>query len=120
MVSRLLGSHTWQIEAGVVAFVLLAVFVTTGAAWKELIGSAAVFVTFMHAQVADRMAEQQKQMTTPSVECWPWLQRYYVTKEVLWLVYFALSQTWAALAGVFVFLLYPLWRRHYLGKYSHD
>ena len=75
--------------------------------------AAAVLFTFMHAQIADRMREKQAEMERPSVECWPWLQRYFYAKEILWFAYFTLSQTWSALVGVFVFMVYPLWRSSY-------
>ena len=111
--SEFFDRYSWQIEAGVCAAVLLVTVVLTGGAWIEIIGSAAVFFTFMHAQVADAMAQNESRKTTPDVHCHAWLGRYFMTKEVLWLLYFCLSQAWAALAGVFVFLIYPLWRRYY-------
>jgi hypothetical protein len=45
------------------------------------------------------------------VECYRWARRYFVTKELFWCAYFALRGSWSALAGVGLFLLYPLWRR---------
>lgn len=109
----LVDKYTWQCEAAFVAFVLAVVVLSTGNHFKEWVGSGAVFFSFMHAQIADRMKEKQAAMEKPSVECWPFLQRYFYTKEALWFVYFVLSETWSALVGVFVFMLYPLWRKYY-------
>lgn len=111
--SGFVNRYTWQIEASAVASVLLAVLAVKGFSWTELAGSAAVFVTFMHAQVADRLADSQADMEMPSVECWRWARRYFVGKEALWFVYFLAMKAWAALAGVLIFLLYPYWRKVY-------
>lgn len=105
--------YTWQIEAAFVFLVLLAVIIATGGRWVEYIGATAVFFSFMHAQVSDRMAEAQADMPVPSVECYRWSQRYFFIKEAMWLVYFVSLQAWSALVGVGVFLLYPVWRRYY-------
>jgi hypothetical protein len=103
---------TYHIEAVVVAVVLIATVLVSGRQVKEWVGALAVFFTFMHAQVADRMAEKQASMVEPSVTCYPFLTRYYAAKEFLWILYFALSQTWSALAGGVIFLLYPFWRKY--------
>ena len=108
--------QTWHKEAAVVAIVLIATVVSTGGSLKEWVGSLAVFFTFMHAQVANDMAEAQEDMPKPSVACYPKARQYFFAKEFLWLVYFTLSQTWAALAGVFVFLMFPMWRKYYRAR----
>lgn len=102
---------TWHAELAVVAVVLTAVVIATGAAAVEWIGAAAVLGTFAHAQVADRLAEKDAAREKPSVECHKWATRYLVGKESLWLVYFLIHQSWSALAGVGLFLAFPLWRR---------
>lgn len=111
--SKFVNQYTWQIEAAVVGMSLLAVIVLSGGRWEEYIGAVAVFFTFMHAQVGMYMADAQREMPQPTVECWRWAQRYFFIKEVLWLVYFVLLHAWSALAGVGLFLIYPLWRRYY-------
>ena len=108
-----LNIRTWQYEAAFVAVVLAAVAYFTGNDIKEWIGAAAVLFSFMHAQVSDRMAEEQAAMPVPSVECHSKAGRYFLAKEALWFVYFVMSQTWAALVGVGIFLIYPFWRRYY-------
>lgn len=105
--------YTWQVEASVVGIVLAATAFLTGNELREWIGAGAVLFTFMHAQVADRLAEAQEEKPKPDVPCWKWAQRYFFAKETLWLVYFIMSQTYSALAGVIIFLIYPFWRKFY-------
>lgn len=109
---------TWHAEAGVVALVLTATVAVSGFHFREWVGALAVLFTFMHAQVADRMAEKQAAMAVPSVECYPFSTRYYLAKEVLWIAYFIMSQTWTALAGGVIFLFYPFWRRYWRRKHQ--
>lgn len=119
---------TWKVEMLVVTAILLAVnYFTHGVHLSiELVGSAAVLLTFGHAQIADRLAEAENQRARdaalsvyPSteakikVECFRKLWWYYVGKESCWLVYFACTHAYSALVGVFVFLAYPVWRRIY-------
>jgi hypothetical protein len=111
--SRFLEKYTWQIEAAVVGVSLLMVVVFSGGKSVEYLGAVAVFFTFMHAQVGMYMADAQREMPTPAVQCWRWAQRYFFIKEVLWLGYFVLLHAWSALAGVALFLLYPAWRKYY-------
>ena len=102
---------TWHFELVFVATVLAMVVIASGAAPVEWLGAAAVTLTFAHAQVADRLAERDAAREKPSVECHRWATRYLVTKESLWLVYFVLHHSWSALAGVGLFLAFPIWRR---------
>lgn len=121
---------TWQAELLVVLMVLSLTVIYTGGAWVEWLGAAAVLAGFAHAQVSDRLAEGAKlneaiarqaekwewaaaEARTHNVHCWRWSLRYFVTKEALWLVYFVAHRSWSALAGVAVFLAYPVWRRWY-------
>lgn len=106
---------TWHFEASFVALVLLIVIVGTGGPWIEWVGSAAVFFGFCYASVSFRMSEQvayhEQQTGVTVVSCYKWSTRYYFLKEVLFFAYFAGIGAWSALVGVFVFILYPLWRR---------
>lgn len=104
---------TWHLELGVVAVVLAIVVIVTGGSYVEWIGAAAVLGTFAHAQVADRLAEKDAVREKPSVECHKWATRYLVGKESLWLVYFVIHQSWSALAGVGLFLAFPVWRSYW-------
>lgn len=103
--------RTWHIEIAVVAIVLVAVAAASGGGAIELLGAGAVVLTFGHAQVAERLAEREAARTRPTVACHPWATRYLVGKETLWCVYFVLHHSWSALAGVGLFLAYPVWRR---------
>jgi hypothetical protein len=103
--------RTWVAEALVVAGVLAAVAALTGGALVQWLSAAAVLLSFMHAQVADRMAARQAAASNPDVHCWRWSARYFVAKELAWCAVFSLSRAWPALAGVGLFLAYPAWRR---------
>lgn len=85
----------------------------------EWIGSLAVFLTFMHIQIADRLAEAEEKRgaTNLSVECHWKLKWYLISKEACWLAYFVSLGAWSALVGVGVFLLYPAWRHWYRRHY---
>lgn len=109
----------WQWEACVVMIVLAASVTVSGGEPKEWIGAAAVFFAFMHAQVADHLADAQEKRPVADVTCWPWLNRYFWIKEILWLAYFIISQTWAALAGVIIFIAYRFWRRFYKSRIAN-
>ena len=104
--------RTWHIELAVVAVVLGAIALITGGP-VEWFGAGAVTLSFAHAQVADRLAEREAARSTDQqmVECHRWATRYLVGKETLWLLYFMLHASWTALAGVGLFLAYPVWRR---------
>lgn len=104
---------TWKLEMLLVALVLLGVVIATRGGWLEALGAVAVLAAFGNAQVAWRMAESEATKLKPDVECHKWSGRYLFTKELLWLAYFVAHKSWAALVGVGVFLLYPLWRRWY-------
>ena len=53
--------RTWHIEMTFVAIVLLALGLLAGGGAVELVGAAAVVLTFGHAQVADRLAENERE-----------------------------------------------------------
>jgi hypothetical protein len=118
---------TWHFEQAVVAAVLVAVAVASGGGALELLGAGAVLLSFGHASVADRLAEAERERRAyvrfadgdtdkHAVACHRWATRYLVGKEALWVVYFVLHRSWAALAGCALFLAYPVWRRWYRGR----
>jgi hypothetical protein len=126
--------RTWHFETAVVAAVLLVVALASGGGVLELVGAGAVLLSFGHASVADRLAEAERERRAyvkldgdtdkHAVECHRWATRYLVGKEALWLVYFVALGAWSALAGVALFLAYPVWRRwwrrlHPLGGGRH-
>lgn len=107
---------TWMYEAAVVALVLTAVWWITGHKLVEAIGSVAVFFTFKHAQIADRMQERQAIKENPDVHCYRWSNRYFVAKEALWILFFALTGAYSAITGAVLFCLYPLWRKYWRAR----
>lgn len=98
-------------EALFVALVLATVAALTGGGLLQWLSAAAVLLSFMHAQVADRMSERQAAQAKPDVPCYRWALRYFMAKELAWCAVFTLSGAWPALAGVALFLAYPAWRR---------
>lgn len=116
---------TWKVEFAVVGIVLGVVVNLSGGGLIELLGGLAVLLSFGHAQVADRLAENERErqayagiagIQSHSVVCYRWATRYLVGKEALWLVYFVLHHSWSALAGVGLFLVYPVWRRFWRAR----
>lgn len=112
--------RTWVLESSAVAAVLCAVAVASDNRPAEWIGTCAVIASFMHGQVSDRLAEREAARDRPVVHCHPWAVRYFVAKEVLWLVYFVAHRSWSALAGVALFLLYPVWRRYWRSRHPME
>lgn len=102
---------TWHGEALVMAAALFGVVAVTDPSWIQWVGAAAVWVTSRHMSVADRLREKEELGLERPVECVHWLERYWIAKEGLWLVYFVTLGAWPALVGVGLFLGYPLWRR---------
>ncbi len=105
---------TWKQEMLFVAGVLLAVNGFRNDFHPlEILAAIAVFLTFGHAQIADRLAEKESQRDNPEVDCYKKLWYYFVGKEILWCLYFLLSHSYSALAGVAIFFCYPFWRIFY-------
>lgn len=104
---------TWHLETAVVATVLTAVALVSGGGALELLGAGAVLLSFGHASIGDRLAEREAARPVASVECHRSLVRYWIGKEILWAAYFVAHGSWAAIAGVALFLLHPVWRRWY-------
>jgi hypothetical protein len=101
----------------VLTAILLAVNLLTHKLFSiEILAAVAVILTFGHAQIADRLVEQEELKDKPAVECYWKLQYYFVGKELFWFLYFVLNHSYSALVGVIVFLLYPVWRKVYRRK----
>jgi len=106
--------RTWQIEMLVVTIILLAVNYFTDHLFSiEILAIIAVLLTFGHGQIADRLAEQESLKEKPEVECYRGMWYYFIGKECFWFLYFFFNKSYSALIGVFVFLVYPIWRRIY-------
>jgi hypothetical protein len=108
---------TWIAEIAVVWLVLIGVVGLTRGGLLEAVGALAVLAAFAHAQVAERMREREAARSKPDVHCHRWLTRYFLAKELLWLSYFVAHRSWSAIAGVGVFLLYPLWRKWWRARH---
>lgn len=108
---------TWRIEMLVVAIILLIVNISTHKIFTiEILAAIAVLLTFGHAQIADRMAEQESLKAQPTIECYKKMCYYFMGKEILWFIYFLLNHSYSALIGVVIFLVYPIWRGLYRRK----
>lgn len=104
---------TWYFEHAVVVATLASVWYATGMQPREAIGSMAVYLSFGHASVAERLREREAARPVPSVECFRALTWYWVSKEIAWFAYFLWSGAYSALVGCAVFTLHPLWRRYW-------
>ncbi len=127
---------TWQYEAGFVAVILLSVSLLTTPSIRSIftdtaslrafviiwISAAAVFGSFLHAQIGTYMAEDMSHAEEPLTDCYHKLGKYWVYKETLWFAVFILSGAYPAIAGNIVFMLFPIWRKIYKAermKYTH-
>jgi hypothetical protein len=111
------GVRTHVIEYAVIAIVLVTVAIISKKGWVEWLGVLAVFLTFGHASIAERLREREAlrhQARSPiEVSCYWKLPYYFYAKELVWLAYFILIGAWSAIAGVMVFLVYTPWRSYY-------
>ena len=112
-----LGIRTYVIEYAVIAIVLITVAIVSKKGWVEWLGVLAVFLTFGHASIAERLREREalrhQARSDIEVACYWKLPYYFYAKELVWLVYFILIGASSAIAGVVVFLIYTPWRSYY-------
>ncbi len=101
---------TWKFEMMFAAFILSLTAAAQPSVMVGVLSSTAVFLSFGHMCVSERLRERQVIQQKRDVECVRMLNVYLWTKEVLWIGVFALTQNYAALAGCFLFLAYPFWR----------
>jgi hypothetical protein len=129
--------RTWQLEGLFVVGWLIGALVASGKAgdWREWVAALGVQLGFHHASVADRLREAEEAQWVPTahgdlrlmdllhnyqphrVECVAWLQRYWVGKELAWVVFFLAHGLVSPLVGCAVFLLHPFWRRWYRARF---
>lgn len=112
-------TFVWEYTFAVLYIGAVTVFATDFTSRPAIVGQVlsamAVFVSFQHMSVASRLEEAEARRTdTRAVECYGKLTRFLVCKETLWTTAFIALKAWTALAGVPLFLLYPVWRRAYL------
>ncbi len=123
---RKTGLFTYQIEFFVVGIILGLVVISKEFHIVEIIGAAAVFFSFAHAKVANRLEEREahraicRQEATDILPYYYKISRYFYIKEALWLLYFVFLGAWSALIGVGIFLVYPSWRKLWRRYYPLD
>jgi hypothetical protein len=103
--------RTWYFETAFAVAVIVSTTLATATRAIDWIACAAVIATFRHGQITDRMVEAQGALPTPTVHCYRVAGRYWVMKEVLWIAFFVLQGSYAAVVGAALFALYPAWRR---------
>lgn len=98
---------TWHVESLFVLIVLCLTAVISHKGKVEWIGVAAVFFSFMHASVSERLGEAENKRFVNDeavyVDCYKKLPVYFYIKEICWLSYFVLIGAWSAITGVFIF-----------------
>ncbi len=117
------GIPTWVHESFIAFLILVSVPLLTEAPWFEWFGVAAVWFSFLHASVSDRLSEAERLRARSKVNglseppirvhCWEKERQYFLVKEFFWLVYFVALEAWSALVGVGLFLAYRGWRSYY-------
>ncbi len=107
---------TWHYELAVISLVLCATTFILSNNLVNWITTAAIILTFQHAQIGDRLQERQKVLDKPTVECFWKLNWLFGGKEVLWITAFVLMGNYAAIIGSVMFSLYPIWRKYYRSK----
>lgn len=110
-------NKTYYWEALFVLMILCITGYVSDKGWKEWIGVAAVFLTFMHASVAERLSESEGHRKTKGeeiyVDCYYKLPIYFYSKEICYFAYFIILGAWSAVVGVLIFLAYPIWRKQW-------
>lgn len=109
---------TWQKELGVILLVLLVgAGLNIAAPGADVVGvvlsTLAVTVTFMHAQVSDRLREYAEGQLPSPPECMALERTYFILKEILWVGFFLWMWNFPALIGAVAFLAYRRWRTYY-------
>jgi hypothetical protein len=107
---------TWIYEALIVSIFLIMSLLLNNLSFEAILSAIAVFYSFMHIQVADRLQEQESLKNDINIECYNKLNKYLILKEVLWVMFFIISGAYPALLGCILFIFYPLWRKYYRSK----
>ena len=106
----------WHYETLVVCALVAAVVILSGNDPVEWVGFAALTLAHGRNSVMFRLTEAQQKSSPVDphhVECWRWNTIYFLLAECFWAGYFVLHRSWAALAGVAIFVGYGQWRRWY-------
>lgn len=105
--------RTWHYEAIFIGLILSSVTYFAANNLINWVSTVAIFMTFMHAQIGDRLQERQGNMEVKTVACYWKMSWYFGIKEILWIFAFILMENYAAIVGSFLFFLYPFWRKFY-------
>jgi hypothetical protein len=106
----------WHYETLAVCALVAAVVILSGNDSVEWVGFAALTLAHGRNSVMFRLTEAQQHSNPVDphhVECWRWNTIYFLLAECFWAGYFVLHRSWAALAGVAIFVGYGQWRRWY-------
>jgi hypothetical protein len=106
----------WHYETLAVCTLVAAVVILSGSDPVEWVGFAALTLAHGRNSVMFRLTEAQQRSSPVDphhVECWRWNTIYFLLAECFWAGYFVLHRSWAALAGVAIFVGYGQWRRWY-------
>jgi hypothetical protein len=106
----------WHYETLAVCALVAAVVILSGNDPVEWVGFAALTLAHGRNSVMFRLTEVQQRSSPVDphhVECWRWNTIYFLLAECFWAGYFVLHRSWAALAGVAIFVGYGQWRRWY-------
>ena len=106
----------WHYETLAVCALVAAVVILSGNEPVEWVGFAALTLAHGRNSVMFRLTEAQQRSSPVDphhVECWRWNTVYFLLAECFWAGYFVLHRSWAALAGVTIFVGYGQWRRWY-------
>lgn len=106
----------WHYETLAVCALVAAVVLLSGSDPVEWVGFAALTLAHGRNSVMFRLTEAQQRSSPVDphhVECWRWNTIYFLLAECFWAGYFVLHRSWAALAGVAIFVGYGQWRRWY-------
>jgi hypothetical protein len=101
----------WQLEAALVFLTLGIIAYFGGSKFTDWSAALAVFLGFLHAQVAFDLADYNKSSkinTSPQSNL---LKNFYLIKEAIWLVTFVALKSYPLLAGSAIFISYPALRR---------
>lgn len=109
----------WHLETIAVMICVAMVILLFGNSPVEWVGFAALSLAHGRNSIMFRLSEGQEKSTPLDphhVECGRWIPVYFFGSELCWAAYFLLHRSWAALAGVAIFVSYGQWRRWY-GKW---
>ena len=102
---------TWHFESLVVVLILSAITYFTGNRYQDWIAVLAVWLSFGHASISERLREKEAAQDIPTIECYQKLNYYWIAKEIVWVIFFLATKSYSALVGCFIFIIYPYWRK---------